>query len=150
MHFTRCLRFSTSLPRFGAVLGSAVVCLFAAGCATEAEPTVAVETTKYTLENTETFSLQDKAVLAAISCTGVQHYTLGDGRIEVIANLKNRSPKKLTIQTSCAFRDAQGTPLADETPWTTLTIAENTTETVRFPAGSPLAKKYTVRVREAR
>ena len=40
--------------------------------------------------------------------------------------------------------------VGDETPWQTLILSENSTEAVRFTAMNPQAKRYTVRVRQAR
>ncbi|MDE3084975.1 MAG: DUF1425 domain-containing protein, partial [Verrucomicrobiota bacterium] len=50
----------------------------------------------------------------------------------------------------CVFKDANGFSTGDETPWQTLILAENSTETVHFAAMNPAAKKFTIRVRQAR
>lgn len=112
-------------------------------------PTQAAETTKYTLDNTDKFMALDEATRDTVACTGEQYYTLPDGRLEVIANLKNREARKIEIQASCTFRDAQDLPLG-ETPWQTVSLAENTTQPVHFTAPGAAAKKYTVQVRQPR
>ncbi len=123
---------------------------FFAGCATESRPPSSQDSTRYSVENTENFDLLDKATQAAITCTGLQPRTLADGRLEVVANVKNREAGKISVQINCVFKDAQGFSTNDDTPFQTLTLAGNATEAVRFTAANALAKKYTIRVRQAR
>ena len=118
------------------------------GCASETEPKRALETTKYTLENTDRFVLLDKST--PITCTGLQETALADGRLEVLANLRNREPRRLEVQASCLFRNEQGIATGEESPWQTVTLSENSTEAIRFTALNTAAKKYTVRVRQSR
>ena len=122
-----------------------------AGCvATEPGPFPPLDTTKFTLENTDRFVLLDQPAQVSVTCTGLQERTLGDGRLEVVANVKNRESRRLQVQINCVFKDDQGFSTGDETPFQTLILAENSTEAVRFTAMNPLAKRYTVRVRQAR
>lgn len=120
------------------------------GCATEPGPFAPQDTTKYTLENTGEFVLLDKPTQISVTCTGIQPLTLADGRLEIIANIKNRENRRIQVQVNCVFKDQQGFSTGDETPFQTLILAENSTEAVRFTAMNTLAKKYTVRVRQAR
>ncbi len=124
--------------------------LFFAGCATEPGPFAPQDTTKYTIENTEKFVLLDKPTQYSITCTGLQERVLPDGRLEVVANVKNRENRRLQVQINCVFKDEQGFSTGDETPFQTLILAENSTEAVRFTAANTLAKRYTIRVRQAR
>lgn len=124
--------------------------LLLAGCATEPGPFTPQDTTKYTVENTEKFVLLDKPTQVSITCTGLQERELPDGRLEVVANVKNRENRRLQVQINCVFKDAQGFTTGDETPFQNLILAENSTETVRFTAMNTLAKRYTIRVRQAR
>jgi len=121
-----------------------------AGCVTEPGPFAPVDTTKYTLENTDRFVLLDKPTQNSITCTGLQERALADGRLEVVANVKNRESRRLEVQINCVFKDDQGFATGDETPFQTLILAENSTEAVRFTAMNQAAKKYTIRVRQAR
>jgi uncharacterized protein YcfL len=121
-----------------------------AGCATEPGPFLPQDTTKYTVENTEKFVLLDKPTQYSITCTGLQERVLPDGRLEVVANVKNRENRRIQVQINCVFKDGQGFTTGDETPFQTLILAENSTETVRFTAMNTLAKRYTIRVRQAR
>ena len=130
---------------------SAVAGLFVlGGCATEQGPFTPQDTTKYTVENTEKFVLLDKPTQTSVTCTGLQERTLPDGRLEIVANVKNRENRRIQVQIGCVFKDEQGFSTGDESPYQTLILAENSTEAVRFTAMNPLAKRYTIRVRQAR
>lgn len=131
-------------------LVSVLAIAFAAGCATEPGPYAPLDTTKFTLENTERFVLLDKVAQHSVTCTGLQERPLADGRLEVVANVKNRESRRIQVQINCVFKDDQGFATGDETPWQTLILSEYATEAVRFTAMNPLARKYTVRVRQAR
>jgi hypothetical protein len=121
-----------------------------AGCATVSGPDAAQDSTKYTIGNTEKFVPLDKASQAAVACTGLRERVRPDGRFEVIANLKNRDAAPLALQVNCVFRDLRGFPTGDETAFQTIKLGAGATETVRFTAANTLAKRYTIRVREAR
>jgi hypothetical protein len=120
------------------------------GCATHPEPEQPFETTKYTLENTDKFAVLADPVAPPIACTGLQQRTLADGRLEIVANLKNREQRKVVVQANCLFKTDAPEDVGIETPWQTVMLAEDTTQTVRFVAPNATAKKYTVRVRTAR
>jgi uncharacterized protein YcfL len=132
------------------LLVTLVVLALSAGCATEPGPFAPLDSTKFTLENTDRFVLLDKPAQHSVTCTGLQERPLADGRIEVVANVKNREARRIQVQINCVFKDEQGFSTGDETPWQTLILSENSTEAVRFTAMNTQAKKYTVRVRQAR
>jgi uncharacterized protein YcfL len=120
------------------------------GCTTPTGPFPPLDTTKYTLENSERFVLLDQPTQVSVTCTGLQEISLPDGRLEVVANVKNRENRRLEVQIHCVFKDASGFSTGDETPWQTLILSEYATEAVRFTALNGQARKYTVRVRQAR
>ena len=120
------------------------------GCATQPGPFPPLDTTKFTLENTDRFVLLDQPAQYSVTCTGLQEHLLADGRLEVVANVKNRESRRIQVQINCVFKDAQGFSAGDETPFQTLILAENSTEAVRFVEMNTAAKKYTIRVRQAR
>lgn len=136
----------TKLP---AILAAAALAALA-GCATSSGPYAPQDTTKYTIENTEFFVTMDKATQTSVTCTGLQANQLPDGRLEVVANVKNRENRRIQVQISCVFKDEQGVSTGDETPFQNLILGENTTEAVRFTAMNTQAKKYTIRVRQSR
>jgi hypothetical protein len=121
-----------------------------AGCGSAPAPQAPQDSTKFTVENTDRFVALDSPTEAAVSCTGLQERTLGDGRIEVVANLRNSDASGVKVQVQCVFLDAQGLPVADAVPWQTLSIAAGATEVVRFTAPGTSAVKYSIRVRRAR
>jgi uncharacterized protein YcfL len=121
-----------------------------AGCVATAGAFPALDTTKFTLENTDRFMLLDQPAQNSVTCTGLQEIPLADGRLEVVANVKNRESHPVQVQINCVFKDEQGFATGDETAFQTITLPENATEAVRFTAMNTLAKKYTVRVRQAR
>lgn len=127
-----------------------VALALSAGCVQPPGPFQPLDTTKYTLENTDRFVLLDQPAQYSVTLTGLQERPLADGRLEVVANVKNREPRRIQVQINCVFKDEQGFSTGDETPWQTLILSENATEAVRFTAMNPLAKRYTVRVRQAR
>jgi uncharacterized protein YcfL len=127
----------------------AVLGLFA-GCTSAPGTSAPQDTTKYTLENTENFELLGAATPSALACTGLQPRTLPDGRLEVVATVKNRENRPLKIQINCVFKDAQGFSTGDETPLQVLTLGANATEAVRFTAKDATGKKYTIRARALR
>jgi uncharacterized protein YcfL len=133
-----------------ALLLSMVALALAAGCVSEPGPFAPLDTTKFTLENTDRFVVLDKPAQFSVTCTGFQERPLGDGRMEITANVKNREARRIQVQINCVFKDDQGFSTGDETPWQTLILSENSTEAVRFTAMNNLARKYTVRVRQAR
>src|SRR5476649_1579571 len=119
------------------------------GCATEPGPFAPQDTTKYTVENTENFVLLDKPTQISVTCTGLQPRILADGRLEIVANIKNRENRRIQVQVNCVFKNDQGFATGDETPFQTLILAENSTEAVRFTAMNTQARNYTIRVRQA-
>jgi uncharacterized protein YcfL len=122
----------------------------AAGCSSVPAPQAPQDTTKFTVENTVRFMALDEATEAVISCTGLQERALADGRLEVVANLKNGGAKPARVNVECVFLDDQGMPVAGEARWELLPIAAGSTEVVRFTAPTLAARKYSIRVRSAR
>jgi len=126
-----------------------VAAAFLAGCQTAPGPQ-SLDTTKYTIENTDKFILLDQPAQISVTCTGLQERILPDGRLEVVANVKNREGRRIQVQISCVFKDEQGISTGDETPFRNLTLTEYSTQAEKFTSMNNLARKYTIRVREAR
>jgi len=101
------------------------------------------------LETQAKFVLLDQGAQESVTCTGLQERTLPDGRLEVIANVRNRENRRIQVQINCVFKDAQGFPV-DETPFKNLMLTENSIEGVKFTSLNNKASTYTVRVRQAR
>jgi uncharacterized protein YcfL len=75
---------------------------------------------------------------------------LPDGRLEVIAVIQSKDPRRIQVQVQCVFKDVNGVAIDDETPWQTLILTENGQEQLSFKSMNNQAKKATVRVRQAR
>ena len=111
-------------------------------------PYLPEETAKYNYENTEPVVLMDPMVQRSIAAPGVQRTRLNDGRLEVVANLRNREGRRIQVQAQCEFKDAQGFPI-DSTPWVNLIMTENAQEGVKFTSLDNRAERFTIRVRQA-
>tara|TARA_R110002050_G_scaffold103451_1_gene212536 strand:+ start:429 stop:839 length:411 start_codon:yes stop_codon:yes gene_type:complete len=131
-------------------LSALLVLLIMGGCKSPPGPFAPQDTTKYTLENTEMFVLMDQKVQHSVTSTGIQRGTTTDGRLQVVANIKNRENRRIQVQVSCVFKDGQGFATGDETPWETLILGENETKAVSFAAMNANAERFTVRVRQSR
>ena len=137
----------------------ALLALFA-GCSSKPKPDAYVpqngpnlplqEATRYSIESTEKFVLMDPATQNSVTCTGLQERITADGRLEVVANVKNLEGRRIQVQISCVFKDAQHMSTGDETPWQTLILGENETQAQSFTSMNNLAKTYTIRVRQSR
>lgn len=108
-----------------------------------------VNTHKYNLENQSKFVLLDKGTQRSVTSSGLQERPLDDGRLEVVARLRNRENRRLQVQVNCDFKDAQGF-VVEQTPWETVFLDENAQTNVRFISMNNRAKDYTVRVRQSR
>ena len=92
--------------------------------------------------------LLDQAGPAAITCTGLQERVLPDGRLQIVANVKNREAHRVKVQVNCVFKDDQGFTTGDETAFQNVSLPENATQAVKFTSANNLARKYTIRARE--
>lgn len=119
------------------------------GCRTEGgfKP---INTAKYDYENHEPFVLMDRSVQRSVTVAGIQETVMEDGRLEVIANVRNRVNRRIQVQISCVFKNTNGFSTGDETPWNTLILTEAEQQSVSFTSANPKAQKYTIRVRQAR
>ena len=128
----------------------AATALLLGGCQTGANSFLPQESTKYSIESTGKFALLDQPAQTAVTCSGLQERFNDEGRLEIVANVQNRSTSRLEVQVRCVFKDKNGFSTGDETPWQTLVLEDSATEAVRFAAVNNLAQKFTVAVRQAR
>jgi hypothetical protein len=120
------------------------------GCAMPPRAVAPQDSTKYSLENTDKFEPLDAASQTWVSCTGLQERHLGDGRLEVVADVKNRVRANVVVQVQCVFQDAQGVSLDELGPWRIIYLPVDSTEAVRFVALDTRAVAYSIRVRAMR
>jgi hypothetical protein len=126
--------------------------LLAVGCASTHDSGPYLPQTPQTpaYETKEGIVLLDPGVQYSVTCSGLQEQTLPDGRLEVVAHLRNRENRRIEVQANCVFKDGNAFSTGDETPFVTVILTENATEDVKFVSMNNLAKKYTIRVRQAR
>ncbi|MDG1889707.1 MAG: YcfL family protein [Verrucomicrobiota bacterium] len=137
------------IKRFLISTTAAVFCLVNLGCQSRGAYTADIPNA-YDLENQTSFVMMNKRVAQSVTVAGLQERVLEDGRLEVTANVLSRDKKRVQVQISCVFKNEDGFPYGDETPWNTLILTENAQEGVRFSSMNSKARKYTIRVREAR
>jgi len=133
------------------ILLASVVFVLLAGCKSSDTGAYApANVGKANQEMTLKFVAQDKAVQQSVTCEGIQERHLADGRLQIVANVRNRENRRIQVQINCVFKDEQNFPVEDETPYRTLILTENSMEGVEFTSLNDKAKNYTVRVRQAR
>ncbi len=124
--------------------------LWFAGCASSDHGAYAPQnSTVNNMEDSARFVLLDKGAQQSVTSPGLQESRLPDGRMQVVANLRNRENRRIEIQVNCAFKDAQGF-VVEDTPWQTVFLDENAQEGVKFVSMNDKAQRYTIRVRQAR
>ena len=101
------------------------------------------------LETKEPLVLLDGGVAYSVTGTVNTSRTMEDGRLEVTVSLRNREARRIEVQVNCVFKDDAGV-MTEETPFQTVILTENATEQVKFTSLNDKAKKFTVRVRQAR
>jgi hypothetical protein len=138
------MKFASLIPL---ALAAATVVL--AGCKSDTGAYVPANTRVNDVENREPFVLLDKYVQRSVTCSGIQQRALADGRLQVTANVRNREARRLQVQVNCVFKDDQGFSTGDESPFETLILTENAQESVTFTSMNNLARKYTIRIRQA-
>lgn len=130
----------------------AVTAALAAGCSSTYDkgPYLPQQSQTPAYENTEKLVLLDPGVQHSVTCTGINERRLPDGRLELVAQLRNRENRRIEVQANCVFKDATGVSTGDETPFQTVILTENATEQVKFTSINSQAQRYTIRVRQAR
>jgi uncharacterized protein YcfL len=130
-----------------ALFSAAAFTLF--GCSTPG-PYLPQNSGLYDHENHERVVLLDRAVQRSVTLEGIKEVTLADSRLKVVANLRNQEGRRIEVQANCIFKDEDGFSTGDETPFQTVILAENAQEAISFTSMNEKAKKYTIRVRQAR
>jgi uncharacterized protein (DUF2141 family) len=102
------------------------------------------------VENSAGVLMLDPAVQYSVTCPAIQETRLPDGRLKVIANLRNRENRRIQVQVNCEFKDTQGFPSEDASPFVNTILDENAQQSVSFTSMNDKAIRYTVHVRQAR
>jgi uncharacterized protein YcfL len=119
------------------------------GCSSREGARLPQNTDRFNNEDTAVFVLMDSRTQRSVTSTGIQQQTLQDGRLRVAANLRNRENRRIQVQWQIVFKDSGGFE-TESTPWRTIILTENGQETVTADSMNTEARRYTVRVREAR
>jgi hypothetical protein len=137
---------------FLSILAAGGTVLLAAGCSSTHDKGPYLPQTPQPVgyETREPVVLLDPGVQYSVTCSGIQEQTLPDGRLEVVAHLRNRENRRIEAQANCVFKGQNGFSIGEETPFTMVILTENGTEDVKFVSMNNLAKRYTIRVRQAR
>ena len=137
---------------FLSLLAAGGTVLLAAGCSSSHDKGSYLPQTPKTpaYEGKEPVILMDPGVRYSVTCSGIQESALPDGRMQVVAHLRNRENRRIEVQANCVFKDQNGFSTSDETPFVMVILTENATEDVKFVSMNNLARKYTIRVRQAR
>ena len=131
------------------LLGLVTVAGLITGCQTHEGAYPPKNTTQFDLENKAKFVLLDALVQRSVTCSGIQKRLNEDGRLEVVAHVRNREGRRIQVQVNCVFKDEQGFSTDDETPFQTLILTENAQEDVRFVSINNKARDFTIRIRQA-
>jgi hypothetical protein len=133
------------------LLAAGTALLVVAGCSTyDKGPYLPQWSKTPAYENREPVVLLDPGVQYSVTYTGVQQRTLEDGRLQVVVHLRNRENRRIEVQANCVFKDDNYFLTGDETPFQTVILTENATQDAIFTSMNNLAKKFTIRVRQAR
>ena len=133
------------------LLAAGAAVLLVAGCSTHDKGPYLPEwaqTPAY--ENREPIVLLDPGVQYSVTYTGVQEQTLPDGRLQVTVHLRNRENRRIEVQANCVFKDQNFYLTGDETPFQMVILTENAQQDVIFTSMNDRAKRYAIRVRQAR
>ena len=69
---------------------------------------------------------------------------------QIIVQLRNRENRRIEVQAHCVFKDVNSVTTGDETPFQSVILTGNATEQMKFTSMNDKAKRYTIRVRQAR
>ena len=128
----------------------AVVLSLLAGCASAPKPPPVQESIKYTVDDTGRVAYADPLSQETVVVTGLQERFLADGRLDLVASVKDKTDQPIKVEVQCLFRDADGFVAAQATLWQPLSLSAQSTETVHFTASSTISKRYSLRFRQAR
>ena len=105
---------------------------------------------KFNYEDSEPVLLLEERLQRRVTCEGIEKIQRPEGRLEIKANFRNRTGRRLEVQVNCVFKDEQGFSNGDETAFQTIILTENAQETTSFLSMNDKARRFTIRMREPR
>ncbi len=132
------------------VVAPLLAATFLTACATSGPDSyIPLNTTLNGVENHDLLVLLDSRIQYSVACLAIEQRINADGRLDVIAQLRNRENHALTLQVNCVFKDIQNIPIkGGETPFQNLLLDENKTEPVHFISPTGAAARYTICIRQ--
>ncbi len=134
---------SLSLPPSSFLLTSLVLLCF--GCANEGPYRPAQREESPEIENL--IVILDEKLTPFVAVDAHHTERTAQGKLKVMANLRNRTNQDHTVQVQTVFRDANGFSIDDDTPWETILLTANETRTISTTSTTPKAERYTIRIR---
>lgn len=125
----------------------AAVTAFFIGCKTAPIPSPPKSASTNKVENSAALVLFDEVAQRSVLCTGLQEGRTPDGHLQVSANIRNRENRRVQVQVSCEFKDAEGI-VVDGTPYKNLFLEENAQEAMKFISVNDKSQSYIIRVRK--
>ena len=120
------------------------------GCSSHYGAYVPATVPEAAAENRNTMVLLSEDLYNSVAVEGQQAKYSDDGRLQVFANLRNRTDKRLTVQVQTVFKDENNFSTGDETAWETIVLTELSQHTYQSIAQNSKARRYTIRVRSVR
>lgn len=99
-----------------------------------------------TLEHTDKIVYADNLTYK-VYVVNINALPLSDGRMQVSAELENRTGKNLVIQVQTQFRDATGNLTEDKTNWRTIVMTPRSSTSYQAESMNSDARDYIVRVK---
>ena len=128
------------------VVGSVVVL---AGCSKYREgPHPAVSVPEVALEERETVVVLDDILAKKIAIEAQVNRWTDTRRLQVFANIRNRTDFVQNIDVQTVFKDEAGFSLRDETAWQRIILEPNETTNYTSTSLDDRARKDTIRIRE--
>jgi len=128
------------------VVGSVVVLV---GCSKYREgPHPAVSVPEVALEERETVVVLDDILAKKIAIEAQGNRWTETRRLQVFANIRNRTDFAQNIDVQTVFKDEAGFSLRDETAWQRIILEPNETTNYSSTSLDDRARKYTIRIRE--
>jgi len=118
-----------------------------AGCAHGPYEATTYGPGRTSLEQTEKVIFADQELRRKMRLVDLKSLRNEDDRLEVYAELENRTSKNLVVQVMAQFRDAAGRLSADETNWRTIVMAPHSSTAYRAVSMNEEAQDFVVRVK---
>jgi uncharacterized protein YcfL len=128
------------------VVGAAVALT---GCSKYREgPHPAVSVPEVALEERETVVILNDILRKKIAIEAQGNRWTDTRRLQVFANIRNRTDFVQNIDVQTVFKDEAGFSLRDETAWQRIILEPNETTNYTSTSLDDRARKYTIRIRE--